>query len=70
MKSQELMEDKRLLKLMLKRKEFKLTQKELAEKVGVSMRAIQSYECGARQPTLDTLRKMAEFFGCTIDEIV
>ena len=64
------MEDKRLLKLMLKRKAFRLTQEELAAKVGVSTRAIQSYESGQRQPTLDTLRKMAEFFGCTIDEIV
>ena len=64
------MEDKRLLKLMLKRKEFRLTQEELAAKVGVSTRAIQSYESGQRQPTLDTLRKVALFFGCTIDEIV
>ena len=37
-----------------------LTQNELAEKVGVSARAIQNYEGGTRTPKKDILAKIAE----------
>lgn len=64
------MADKRMLKLMFKRKEAKLTQEELAEKVGVVGRTIHHYENGDRQPTPDMLRKLADVLNCTIDDIV
>lgn len=36
-----------------------ITQKELAEKLGVSVRTIQNYESGNREPSIDTLYKVA-----------
>ena len=36
------------------------TQAELAEKVGVSTRAIQNYEAGTRIPKKDTIAKIAD----------
>ena len=43
-----------------------LTQNELAEKVGVSARAIQNYEGGTRTPKKDILAKIAEILA--VDE--
>ena len=60
----------RMLKLMYKRKEARLTQQQLGEKVGVKGKTIYAYECGERRPSLKTLRKISEVLGCTIDEIV
>lgn len=45
---------------------LKLTQKELAEKVGVSYASIRAYETEKREPKIGTLRKMADFFGVTV----
>ena len=42
------------------------TQAELAEKVGVSTRAIQNYEAGTRIPKKDTIAKLAD--ALSIDE--
>ena len=52
------------------RKKHKLSQKELADKIGVTQQAISSYETGIRQPPIDILVKMSEIFNCTIDELV
>ena len=41
------------------RKENKLTQKQLADLIGVSYQQISQYECGKRNPKIDTLRKIA-----------
>ena len=43
-----------------------LTQNELAEKAGVSARAIQNYEGGTRTPKKDILAKIAEILA--VDE--
>ena len=59
-----------MLKLMFKRKEAKLTQEGLGEKVGVLGKTIHNYESGERQPTPDMLRKLADALDCTIDDIV
>lgn len=47
-----------------------LTQKELAEKIGMSDVAVCYYETGAREPNLETLRKLAAVLECTIDELI
>ena len=44
----------------------KYTQAELAEKVGVSTRAIQNYEAGTRIPKKDTIAKIAD--ALSVDE--
>lgn len=56
--------------LKKKRKQKKLTQVELAEKIGVSTRTISQYEENNRFPRKETLKKLADFFECTIDELI
>lgn len=49
------------------RKERKIGQVELAEKIGVSRGIISLWENGLREPTLSNLIAMADFFGVTLD---
>ena len=42
------------------RKKAKLTQKELAEKVGIATITIQQYERGVRTPKIETIQKIAQ----------
>lgn len=62
--------DKRMLKLMFKRKEAKLTQEELGEKIGVTGKTIHHYENGDRLPNVEDLKKLAEALNCTVNDIV
>ena len=43
---------------------------ELAEKIGISWRAYQTYERGEREPVLSTLVALADFYGLSLDELV
>lgn len=52
------------------RKQAKLTQAQLAEKVGVKRAVIGTYEEGKAEPKLNTLRLLARFFGYNIHELV
>lgn len=47
-----------------------MTQQQLGDAVGLSTQAIHYYETGAREPTLDTLRKLSEELNCTLDELI
>ena len=49
------------------RLQAKLTQTEVAEKVGVSQPQYARWEAGKRKPTSETLQKFADFFGDTMD---
>ena len=44
-----------------------LTQKELAEKIGSTSKSIWAYENKIAVPPLDVLKKLADFFNCSID---
>lgn len=57
----------RLKELRLGRK---LTQREVAQKVGISTSTLAMYEGGRREPDLDTLIKLARFYGVTVDYLV
>lgn len=57
-------------KLMHRRQVMNLTRAELAEKSGVSANTITAYEFGTRRVNIDTISKIAQALGCTIDEIV
>ena len=46
-----------------------LSQKELAEATGITMRAYQRYEYGEREPRLSTLIALADFYGISLDEL-
>lgn len=45
----------------------RLTQQQVADRIGCSSVVYSRYECGARQPPIETLLKLAEIFGVTVD---
>lgn len=50
-------------KMVYYRAKHKLTQKELAEKVGVSLQTINSIETGAQKPSAVTIAKIKLVIG-------
>ena len=58
---------KNLIKL---RKEAKMTQTQLAEKVGVNSNTISQYELGKREPNLEILKKITQVLDCSFDDLV
>jgi transcriptional regulator with XRE-family HTH domain len=57
-------------KLQKARKNKKLTQAELAEKIGVTPRSIQNYELGTRYPKRDILDRICRTLGVRIETLV
>ena len=57
-------------KLKKLRKEIKLTQEELAEKLNVSRQAITKWESGEGRPDIENLKQISLLFNITIDELV
>lgn len=47
-----------------------LTQNEMAEKLGVTNKAVSKWENGKSKPATNTLRKMAVLFGLSIEELL
>ena len=58
------------ISIRTKRVAAKLTQAELAKRLGVYQGAVSQWESGMTNPKLDKLKAMAEFFGCTLDELL
>lgn len=58
---------KRLKKL---RSEANLTQKDLAEKIGVSRATVAGYETKGKEPSYDTLLKIARVLNCSVDYLM
>lgn len=52
------------------RNNLKLSQKELAQKCGVTQQFIQMLEKGEKNPSVRTLKKLAAALGVTIDELI
>lgn len=52
------------------RKRKKLTQEELASKLGVIRATYWAYEKGSIMPPYDKLEQLADIFGITIDELM
>ena len=52
------------------RKEKKLTQKELAEKIGISKRTLAYWENGESQIKPEKAEKLANFFGVSIAHLL
>lgn len=52
------------------RKQHKLTQYELADKLGFSRGQIANYEQGKREPDYETLGILADFFDISTDELL
>ena len=56
--------------IKLIRKSLNLTQKEFAEKLGLTRSYIQHWECNDSKPNFECLRKMKEVFNISYDEII
>lgn len=57
-------------RLLQYRKLHKLSQEELAEKIGVSRQAISKWERAEASPDTDNLVLLAEVYGVTLDELL
>lgn len=56
-------------KLQKLRKENKLSQEQLADKLDVSRQAVSKWESGQTYPEMDKLLTMCKIFNCTLDEL-
>ena len=52
------------------RKEAKITQKEIADYLGISRQAYANYETGNRAPDFQTLKKLSSFFKVSVDYLL
>lgn len=50
--------------------ERKVTQRDIAEGIGVSPVSIQRFEYGTVRPSLDTLIALADYFDVSLDYLV
>jgi transcriptional regulator with XRE-family HTH domain len=56
--------------IRLLRKQKRLTQVELAQKIDCSQAVVTAYENSRKKPAIDTLAKLADSLGVTIDQLV
>lgn len=52
------------------RNEKKVTQQQLAEKIGVSQQSVNKYENHNVEPDIETLIKIAEYFHTSVDYLI
>ena len=57
-------------KLKFLRKENGLTQKQIAERIGLAVSAVSSYESGARYPSYEVLVKLARIYHVSTDYLM
>ena len=50
--------------------EKKLTQKQVADRIGLAISAVSSYESGPRYPSYDVLAKLARIFHVSTDYLL
>lgn len=58
------------MRIKLARVEAGLTQTELARKCNVPYQSISQWECGLRNPKLETLRKIANALGIPLETFI
>lgn len=52
------------------RVEHNLGQKDIADKVGLTRNAISNYEQGTREPSLDVLKALCDYFDVSADYLI
>lgn len=57
-------------KLRSLRTEMKLTQKQVADRIGLAISAVSSYESGTRYPSYETLVKLSRMFHVSTDYLL
>lgn len=58
------------MNLKIVRKKFQKTQEEVASMLNIKKQTYQNYELGKREPDIETLKKISQFFRVSIDELV
>lgn len=59
-----------MLQLRALRRKCGITMKELGAKIGVAESTISQYETGKRQPDYETLLRIGEYFGVSVDYLL
>lgn len=57
-------------KILELRRSLNLSQRELAEKVGVTNKAVSKWETGKSKPTTNVIRKLASLFNLDVEELL
>lgn len=57
-------------KLKSLRMEKKLTQKQIADRIGLAISAVSSYESGSRYPSYDALIKLSRIYHVSTDYLL
>ena len=57
-------------KIKLYRELNKMTQNEIADILEVSTATISKYESGTLEPNIESLKRLAETFNITVDELI
>lgn len=52
------------------REENNLSQKDIAEYLGITRQAVAAYECAKREPDYEVLKKLADYFGVSVDYLL
>ena len=52
------------------RKNAKMTQKELGQKLGISFQSIAQWENNLRNPKIETLQRIADALGVSVDYLL
>lgn len=52
------------------RKRARRGLKETADYIGVSTQAVNLWERGINEPSITTVQKLAQFFACSIEELI
>ena len=60
----------KLQKIRDLREDHDMTQEDLAKILNISQRTLSHYERGTRSMPIDTLKKVAEYFDCSVDYIL
>lgn len=56
-----------MLRIKQLREEKGISQLEFAKKINLTQQSVSAYEKGIREPSLDILKTIADFFGVTTD---
>ena len=56
--------------ILRKREASGMTQEKLASQVPCSRTSIAQYELGLKTPSISIVARLADVFGCTVDELI
>lgn len=58
-----------MIQIKVLREKKKITQDQMAEKLGIGRTAVSMWESGESKPRADKLPELARILGCTIDDL-